>query len=229
LQAQSTLVDLVGNVDDLDTELFDNIVTTHGSGLKVLLGPARPEFADEVRQHQNAVARIIEKIAGNYDFVVVDTSTSMDEMLLGLLDIATKIMLVSTTSLPSVKNTRFVLDLFDQLGYPPEKSMLVLNKVWEESQRKNATLAPERIEAYLKRPIEMRLPFVDERTILTAIVKGTPVIASDRDTNKPMIKELLQLADKVSAMLMPQEEEEQQPAKAPAKNSGFQFPIGKKK
>src|SRR5690606_23515672 len=43
LQAQTTIVDLVGSVDDLDTDLFDNIVVTHPSGLKVLMGPARPE------------------------------------------------------------------------------------------------------------------------------------------------------------------------------------------
>ncbi|PJF24199.1 MAG: histidine kinase, partial [Phototrophicales bacterium] len=39
LQAQSTLVDLVDKVEDLDVEFFDSVVSTHDSGLKVLLGP----------------------------------------------------------------------------------------------------------------------------------------------------------------------------------------------
>jgi Flp pilus assembly CpaE family ATPase len=116
-------------------------------------------------------------------------------------------MLVSSTTLPSVKNTRFVLDLFDQLGYPQDKTLLVLNKVWEESQRKNATLSPEKIQDYLKRQIFMRIPVIDERFVLSAINKGVPVIAADRDTNKPMLRELTQLAESMHNLLNPPTEE----------------------
>jgi pilus assembly protein CpaE len=207
LQAQSTIVDLVGSVDDLDTDLFENIVVTHNSGLKVLMGPPRPEFADEVRQRPKAPAEILRKIAGNYDFIIVDTYTALDDMVLELFDAASKILLVTTTTLPSVKNTRFVLDLFDQLGYSQEKSMLVLNKVWEESQRKNATLSAEKIQDYLKRPVYMKIPIIDERMPLSAINRGVPVIASDRDTNKPLIRELTQLSESIQNLLNPPEED----------------------
>src|SRR5262249_41233191 len=71
LQSQSTLLDLVNKIDDLDTDFFDSVVATHESGLKVLLGPQRPEFAEEVESVPTAVARIIEKIANSYDFIVV--------------------------------------------------------------------------------------------------------------------------------------------------------------
>jgi pilus assembly protein CpaE len=217
LQAQSTIVDLVGNVDDLDTAFFDNIVVTHNSGLKVLMGPPRPEFADEVRQRPKAPAEILRKIAGNYDFIIVDTYTALDDMVLELFDVASKIILLTTTTLPSVKNTRFVLDLFDQLGYSQEKSLLVLNKVWEESQRKNATLSPEKIQDYLKRPVYMKLPVIDERFVLSAVNRGVPVIASDRDTNKPLLRELTQLADSIQNLLNPPEEDVLPQAGAKAK------------
>jgi pilus assembly protein CpaE len=210
LQSQSTIVDLVGSVDDLDIELFDNIVVTHNSGVKVLMGPARPEFADEVRARPTALAQIIEKVANNYDFIIVDTGTTLDEMLLSVFDIASKVMLVSTPTLPSIKNMRFVLDLFDKLGYPQDKTLLVLNKVWEESQRKNATLSTERIQDYLKRPVFMKLPVIDERIVLSAINRGVPFVASDRDSNKPLIRELLQLSDSIHSILMPQPEESAQ-------------------
>ena len=42
LSAQTTLVELAESVDDLDSELFENVVVTHDSGLKALLGPAPP-------------------------------------------------------------------------------------------------------------------------------------------------------------------------------------------
>ncbi len=205
LQAQTTIVELAEDVDDLDAEHFDNVVMQHESGIKVLLGPTRPELADEIRSRPTTVAQILQKVATNYDFVVVDTSVNLDEVLLALFDAATKILLVGTPTLPAVKNMRFVLDLFDQLQYPPEKSMIVLNKVWDERQRKQATLAPEKIQNFLKRPIEGEIPNVDERIILSAVLRGVPVIASDRDTSKQPIRQLLDLSTKVYTLLKGEE------------------------
>jgi pilus assembly protein CpaE len=219
LQAQSTLIELVESVDDLDTELFENIVMSHESGLKVLLGPARPELADEVRSRPGSVAEILAKIANNYDFIVVDTASSFDDVLLPLLDIATRIMLVAVPTLTSIKNVRFVLDLFDQLGYPPEKAMLVLNRTSDDRQRKQVTLGVERIQSYLKRPVEGQIPLVDERVILSAILKGVPVIASDRNTNNPPIKQLLELSENIYSKLMGnQEADNQEQGKAKSKS-----------
>lgn len=209
LQSQTTIVDLVGSVDDLDTDLFENIAVTHPSGLKVLMGPARPEFAEEVKADPKTVATIIQKIAKQYDFIVVDTSTAFDEMLLSLFDIATKIVVVGIPTLPSVKNIRFVLDLFDQLGYAADKSVLVLNRTWDERQRgTRATLPIERIEKWLKRQIAVLIPQVDERIILSAINRGVAVIDSERDHNKSPFKELVSVADLLHSMLTAKKEEE---------------------
>jgi pilus assembly protein CpaE len=200
MQAQSTLVDLVGNVDDLDTELFDNIVITHDSGLKVLLGPSRPEYAEVVQANPTSVAQILEKISGNYDFIVVDTSHTLDETTLALLDIATRIVLIATPTLAAAKNTRFVMELFDKLNYPPEKSVLVMNRVPHDRNQKRFTISSEQIEKFLKRPVEIEIP-LDDVTILSAVHKGVPVIAQ-RDRTKSPVKELVALADLMYTKLM---------------------------
>lgn len=202
LQSQSTLVDVVHKVDDLDTEFFDTIVSSHESGLRVLLGPQRPEFAEEISD-PTAVARVIEKIAGSYDFVVVDTGRRLDESLLSLTDIATKIVLVATPTLAHVKNLRFVLDLFEKLGYPPDKTIIVLNKMEDERNKNRVTVPTETIERYLKRKVEARLP-ANEQVILSAVNKGVPAIAMSRDRNKAPspVKELIDLSDALYNQLM---------------------------
>jgi pilus assembly protein CpaE len=205
LQSQSTMVDLVGNVDDLDTELFDNIVVTHDSGLKVLMGPARPEFAEVIQANPTSVAQILQKIAGNYDFIIVDTGRHLDETLLSLFDVAAKIVLVALPTLASVKNVRFVLDLFDQLTYAPDKSMLVLNRVPDDRNRQKFTVASEKIQRFLKRPVEVEIPS-DEMTALSAMSKGVPIVAQ-RDHSRSPVKELMQLSDLIYTRLMPQQEE----------------------
>lgn len=63
LQSQTTMVDLADHIDDLDTDFFDSVVASHESGLKVLLGPQRPEQAEGLRQRPTAMSQIIEKFA----------------------------------------------------------------------------------------------------------------------------------------------------------------------
>ncbi len=200
IKSQSTLLDLVHKIDDLDTEFFDSIVATHESGLKVLLGPQRPEFAEEVEGVPTAVARIIEKIATSYDFIIVDTSRKVDEQLLSLCDIATKVILVATPTLAAVKNSRFVIDLFDRLNYSPDKTLFVLNRVEDDRNRKGISIPTEVIEKHLKRTTEAKIP-LNEAVVLSAVNKGVPVVAS-RDRSKSPVKELLDFADHMFTMLM---------------------------
>lgn len=200
LQAQSTIVDLANNVDDLDIELFDNIVVTHDSGLKVLMGPSRPEYADVIQNNPGSVAQILQKVSGNYDFIVVDTGRHLDDTLLSLFDVAAKIVLVGMPTLASVKNLRFVLDLFDQLSYTQDKTMMVLNRVPTDRNHQKFMIATERIEKFLKRPVEVEIPS-DEMTAMSAMSRGVLIVAQ-RDRTRSPIKELMQLSELLYSRLM---------------------------
>ena len=216
LQSQSTLLDLVHKIEDLDTDFFDSVVATHESGLKVLLGPQRPEFAEEVESVPTAVARIIEKIANSYDFIVVDTSRKIDEQLLSLTDVASKVILVATPTLAAVKNSRFVIDLFERLNYPPDKTLFVLNRVEDDRNRNRVTIPTEVIEKHLKRSTSAKIP-LNEAVVLSAVNKGVPVVAS-RDRSKSPVKELLDFSDHMFTLMMNAGEEE---APEPKKKSGL--------
>jgi pilus assembly protein CpaE len=220
IPATSTLSDMVAKVEDLDTEFFDSAVSTHESGLKVLLGPQRPEFADEVDSKPKAVAKMIEKVAPHYDFIVVDTSHHIDDMLLSLMDLATRIILVGTPTLTGVKNVRFMLDLFDKLNYPANKTVLVLNRMEDERARQRVTIATDIIEKHLKRRVEAKIPS-DERVVLSALNRGIAVISSQRDRNKSPMKELIELSNLVFNSLMGTtgEEETVHEKAAPARRS----------
>jgi pilus assembly protein CpaE len=227
LQSQTTIVDMMNNIEDLDIEFFDNILVSHPSGLKVLLGPPRPEQAEEVHQtNPLAVSAIIQKVANNYDFVVVDTGRYLSENLLSLFDIAHKVVMVATPNLSCIKNVRFVLDLFDKLSYPPEKAMLVLNKVTADRNLQRLMIPTERIEKFLKRPVEVEIP--DEPlAVATAISKGVLIVAQ-RDRSKSPVKELMQLSDLLYTRLMGSETEVAQDEKVKKRTGlgGLRFGKG---
>lgn len=229
IQSQSTMVDLADNIDDLDTELFDNIVFTHDSGLKVLMGPSRPEYAEVMQSNPKAVAQIIEKIQGNYDYIVVDTSHHLDETVLSLFDIASKIVMVAMPTLACVKNVRFVLDLFDQMGYLPDKTTLILNRVLDDRNKTRFLIQNEKIERFLRRPIEIQVPS-DDLTVLAAMSKGVPIVAQ-RDRSRSPIRELMGLAELLHKRLMGSEEAatdaQSDKAKMQQRKTGLGLRLGK--
>lgn len=206
LKSPTTVVDLVENAGDIDVEYFDSVVATHNSGLKVLLGPGRPSFGMDIRDsNPEALATIIQQVAGYYDFVVLDMGKAIDAVTASLLDVASKIVLVVVPTILSIKNVKLVLDLFDQSEFPPDKTVLTINKAIENPKSK-LVIAPERIQSVLKRPVEGLIPLVDDSIILNAIHAGVPVIASDRDTNKAPIKQLTAFADHLFTSLMGEDE-----------------------
>lgn len=206
LKAQSTLVDLAANADDIDAEYFDSVVTTHNSGLKVLLSPPTPLAAAEIRENNpDALRKIIEQVRSYYDFIVIDMGTMLDAITMQLFEIADKVVLVTTPTLPALKNARLMLNLFDSAGFEPSKTSIVLNRALDKPTK---VIPPtDKIQAYLKRPIEGVIPLVDESIILTAINNGVPVIASDRDTRRAPIAQLLKYSEHLFTSLMGEQEE----------------------
>ncbi|MCU0512698.1 MAG: response regulator [Anaerolineae bacterium] len=221
LRPQATLVDVVEAIDELDIDYFENLVTTHNSGLKVLLGPPRPAMGVSIRDEKPDVLPILlEQIASYYDFVVLDVGKSIDAVTAGVLERASKIVLLVNPSLPSIKNTRLVIDWFDSVGFAADKVSIVLNKAVDPRQVKGVP-PPERIQQFLKRQLEGTIPLVDERIILNAVNKGIPVIASDRDTTKSPIKELTALSNHVYTALMGEEKIVEDQEVKPARGGWF--------
>jgi pilus assembly protein CpaE len=204
LRSQSSLADLAENADDVDVEFFENVVITHDSGMKVLLGAPRPGIGTEIRDTApEAISKIIDLISGYYDFIILDMPTAINAVTASLLEISDKIVLLVTPALPAINNVRKILDLFDDTGFTHEKTSLVINKAIENPGRNQRGVpTPQKIQDYLKRPVEGLIPLVDEMVILNAILRGVPVIASDRDTNKPPIKNLIALSDHLYKSLL---------------------------
>lgn len=199
LKSQSTVLSLLKNLDDIDVDLFENILETHASGVKVLRAPDRPELADEIIQNPTSISQIVEKVRYFYDYIIIDTASRLDEISVPLCELATMILVVSTPTLPSIRSVHAVLGVFDLLygtEKAKEKIRLVLSKVSEE--RKNSgprtSIPKEVIVKHLKRDVYASIPD-DEKIILQAINKGTPVIAFERE--KSPSKELIQLAQQL--------------------------------
>ncbi len=193
LQAISSIADLAKSVGDIDQEMVDNVLVTHGSGLKVLVAPPHPEQAYDMGSE--AVKDVVSLLARSYDFIVVDLPTQYDDMTLKLFEIAEKIVLVANPTIPSIRNIRKMLDIFDSLEEPEglsEKVLFVLNRVIHEKERGRGVIPVASIENHLKRQIVAAIP-LDDRSVLTAVNQGVPLVAKLKSRSPG--KELVELAE----------------------------------
>jgi pilus assembly protein CpaE len=197
LKTTTTLVDLIERISELDEDLINSLVMSHQSGLKALLAPSRPEMAELVTgEHMKP---LLKRLRNCFDFVVVDTSTSLDEIVLTELDLADRIVLVAQQSLPSLKNISRFFDLTQDLRYPPKKVMLVVNR---ESNRMSISLKD--VADTLKRPVVATVP-VDDAVAGEAADQGRPLVSGPWQ-KRPISLALARLAEQIVQELKASEE-----------------------
>jgi pilus assembly protein CpaE len=103
--------------------------------------------------------------------VVVDTSSSFDEMLLSILERSDFVLIVVDMDLLSVKNAKLALDTLRLLKFPSSKIRLVLNRA-----NARARLDEREIEKTLGTNVAARIP--SDAAIPASVNEGRPVVLS---------------------------------------------------
>jgi len=126
LNPSRTATDLIAMSGHLDAQALASLMTTHESGLDTLCAPDTPAQAEHI-----PAATIVEllRVARTlYDFVIVDTPPKFTDHVLVAFDVTDTFILMATMDIAAVKNLRLVLDTLDQLGYPRQSRVIVLNR-----------------------------------------------------------------------------------------------------
>jgi len=183
LSPARSMSDLVPQIQELDREMIEAVLAPHRSGLKALLAPNRPEMAEFVGpQHVRA---ILEQMQGMFDYIVVDTKGFLHDLVIGILNMSSRILLVATPDLPAVKNAKLFLAAAQSMEYPEERICLIVNK----ADRADALDVSE-IERTLNCTVVMRLP-EDRESVMRAADTGIPLVLADpKSPLAPVMAEL---------------------------------------
>jgi pilus assembly protein CpaE len=189
LKSVTTLVDVIERIKEMDADFISSVVQVHKSGLHVLLAPPRPEMADVVTdEHMKTVLELLREI---YDFVVVDTSSALNDIALTILDTSDRILLVTQQNLPSLKNISRFFDLSNSLEYSPQKVWMVVNRATSKQG-----ISVKDIENTLKRPVMVTIP-ANDLVCNAASNEGVPVV-SGPGKKQPVGLALLKLAERIA-------------------------------
>lgn len=197
LQPTRTIVDFLPQIEELDEELLNEVMLSHASGVRALLAPPEPQHADSIRpKHLETIIDVMKRC---YDFIIIDTWTSLYDQMLTVLDAADRIVLLLSPDIPAVKNTRLFFDIAERLKYPPEKNMLVLNK-WD----RRSGIRPEKLQGAFNHSLDGVIP-LDERTVMSSVNRGVPFVTNGKTS--PISQSVVELADNLVKVLMPEPEQ----------------------
>ncbi len=220
LQPTRTLADLAPHVQDLDVDLLKTITVPHNSGVQVLVAPVSPEDAEVFRDAgieetgvNHAMRTILEFARYQYDFIIVDTSHHVDDVLLAALDVSDLVLVVTRPVIPEIRGARMFIELLQKLGYAMNRIGLVINCV----DNKRMGIQPEAIERAMM-PALAQIP-LDERIALRAANYGEPILPKNART--PLGMALITFAKKVRERFLEKASEEAAPTDGQKRAAGL--------
>ena len=191
-QGKNSVADLAPRAEELDPEVVEEVLLTHAAtGVKILPAPFRPEYAENITGDQ--FSQIVHYLRRLYSYIVVDTSSSLTDVDLALIDSSDLMILLTTQDIPSIKNARLFLDLADVLKINRKRILFVMNRF-----DKRIGITPEKVGESFKHEIVAVLP-ADERVVVPSINRGVPFILGDK--SRPISKAILSLAETVRQRL----------------------------
>jgi pilus assembly protein CpaE len=195
-QGKNTILDLAPRAEELDPNIVDDVMIKHAvSGVHVLASPSRPEHGEKVNPDQ--FTKLLRYLRQLYAYIVVDTSSYLNDVTLSVLDVAEAVVLVTVQDIPSIKNDRLFLDLLLTLSIPVEKVALVMNKY-----DKRVAILPEKIGENLKQPVVAIIP-LDEKTVIPSVNRGVPFMIDNK--TQPAARGVYTLVEALRARLVKQE------------------------
>jgi pilus assembly protein CpaE len=185
-------------VDPTTLKVF---LTRHeASGAYVLCGADTPEEGEAVTDE--LAGRIVETLAKDVAYVVVDTPAGLDERTLAVLDLATDVVVVSSLDVSSIRNLGKEMDALERVGLLPESRHFVLNRA-----DARVGIEPADVETALRMKIDAAV--ASSRAIPLSMNRGLPIVLEEPNSN--VGRELARLARRFVAPAADADQSDEKP------------------
>jgi pilus assembly protein CpaE len=170
---KNSILDLVDRANDLDPEIIEDVMVKNKlTGLHMMPSPKEPELNDAHKGEP--VSKVLSYLKQIYNYIIIDTTSYLTEVVQACLDSADYIVLLTTQDIPSIKTTNQFLTLADASGIAREKILFVMNRY-----DKRIAISPERVGESLKQPVLVAIPY-EERIITSAMNRGVPFMVDNK-------------------------------------------------
>jgi pilus assembly protein CpaE len=155
---------------------------------------AADDHAQEMKsEHIDAVLRVARQ---HYDYILLDVGRQIDAVSLRALDKSDLIFPVLQLALPDIRDGRRLLDIFRSLGYPVERTRLIVNRY-----EKNGKLRLADLEHALAAEVMHTVPN-DYLSATDSVNQGIPLLQLSR--NSPVARSLAEMVELVTERRVPE-------------------------
>jgi pilus assembly protein CpaE len=183
-------IDLVWNVHRMDADLLASYIEGHKSGVQVLSAPFEPQVGEQVNGED--IARALDLLRSHYDYVLVDTSKSLNAAARAALRAADRIFPVTNLDVPSLRNLKRCLPVLNDVTAGDASQVRVVVNRFDA----NGLVGLKDVEETLGIEVYWTLPN-DFKTVITSISTGEPLVLQG---NSRYAKELRALARDVASV-----------------------------
>jgi pilus assembly protein CpaE len=170
-----SFLDLARSLRRADPLSIEEALVQHVSGVRVLAEPL--QATTEPRIKPADIDEIFDRLVHSFDFLVVDTPKTFDDMQLLVLDRAEIILFVTEMDVPSLKSARRVFDHFNRMGVDTGKIRVLLNRYI-----KMEMMSLQTVEEILGRGVFWTLPN-NYPVVVSAVNQGLPIEACDHESD----------------------------------------------
>jgi pilus assembly protein CpaE len=115
------------NIDEFSTEECITQYQQANVTFAVLASPLKMEEAYNISTE--AVKAVLSRLQGEYDYIVLDTSSAFSDLNLAIMDLSTIITFIGIVDfIPTIKNMKIGYDTMRSIGYDRNKIRFVLNR-----------------------------------------------------------------------------------------------------
>ncbi|MBF0406218.1 MAG: AAA family ATPase [Candidatus Riflebacteria bacterium] len=98
----------------------------HSSGVDLLACPHLPQESEIIGRQ--TVTQILQEVSRKYDYIIIDSKSSLDEQTLLFWDRADTLVLVAKTDFTSLTSIMSLFKVFSRLDYHSDKFYMLLNR-----------------------------------------------------------------------------------------------------
>jgi pilus assembly protein CpaE len=164
---EQSIADLARRVDELDRELVRDYLVRHHSGAMILPAPLHPtEWRNLTPQH---IEKIIRLLAQSFDYVVIDTPGTFNELIAVTLEEASMILLVTSMDIASIKDTALALEMLRAASISEDKIKLTINHCTSAN-----SLRESDVQGVLEYEVFWRVPH--DLSVASSTQLGQPIV-----------------------------------------------------
>jgi pilus assembly protein CpaE len=211
IPVERSIADLAVPEEEITREMVQDCLYQHNSGVYILPAPIRP--TDWRNVHAGHIEKIVGVLTQSYDYVILDTPGTFNDIVARALELASMVVLVATVDMASLKDTLLAIDMLRSWNFPQDKIKLVINATNEATN-----VQPQEVKRMLGREVFWSVPY--DRNISTATQLGMPVVLA-----KPQSKASESLVEMAFALSGVRQQKTAK-AKEPAKGGIFSKILG---